>query len=111
MIITIAYLVVQILGVIHLGDFIEAFMKILTPMIQIIVAVLQVLIKAGVAILKIALPIIVALLKIYIQYASNPSLWALITDRAPVGTSKSSSRSTRGSSSRSSRPSSPSSRP
>jgi hypothetical protein len=81
-IITIAYLVVQILGVIHLGDFIEAFMKILTPIVQIVVAVLQVLIKAGVAILKVALPIIIALLKIYIQYIKiifKIVSWLLIT--------------------------------
>ena len=67
-IITIAYAVVQILGAIHLGDFLEALMKVITPMVQIVVAVLQLLIKAGVALLKVALPIIIAILKIYIQY-------------------------------------------
>ena len=81
-IITVAYLIVQILGAIHLGDFIEAFMKILTPIIQILVAVLQVLIKAGVAILKVTLPIMIALLKIWIQYIKiifKIISWLLIT--------------------------------
>ena len=67
-IVTIAYLVVEILGEINLGSFIEEIMKILTQLVELVVAFLQVLIKVGVVILKIVKPIFIALLKLWIQY-------------------------------------------
>lgn len=91
-IVTIAYLVVEILGEINLGTFIEELMKIITKLVEIVVAVLQLLIKVGVVILNLVKPLLIALLKVWIQYVCLFLTALLLTFFLFSGTSRSSSR-------------------
>lgn len=67
LIVTVFFLIMDLIGELHIMELFESLMEIVTPLVQLAISILQLLIKVGSDIIRKLIPIVVAILKVAIQ--------------------------------------------